>query len=673
MGNFNLDLILSQAKSFHKKGMTEDAVNLYNKILNVFPNNHRAKTELEIANNSIEKHKSTIPPYLLNQLIEMYNQGKLKEMSDKAEILAKEFSLDFSIWNMLGAANLGLKEFKKAEIAFTTAIDLKPKEHFAHNNLGISLKNQDRIEPALESFNKAIYYKPDFFEAYFNIATLLQKQKKYEEAIKLYKKVILYKPDLFDAYNNIGNILFDQGKLQQALDIYKKAISFKPNNSEIHYNIGNIYRSQNKLNDAIKSYNKSILINPNNFKAHNNLGIILQDLSKFESAFKSFKTAILINPDYAEAFNNISLTLRDQNKLGESIKNSQQAIALNPKYSNAYNNLAATYQKEGKLLKAIENFNKAVLYKSDYADAFINLNHLLVQCWVDINNYFENKKTIKEKLIPLLKTNPKYQIIKAISFFLKNDVIGTKKHLEHYFKLVDTGLTKDMNELEKKFCNTYALFLKKLILPINNYFNQNQDKIYHLGESHCLSFAHNNINIGQKKFSISPKIIFGGKAFHFCGDKLNIYKALAKYNIDLMPENSNIFIFFGEIDCRHDQGFILASEKTEKTTKHIIEKTVEGYISWFKNNEKKHIFYFFNIPAPIYNFDINKSLNNKVADVVYTFNKHLEKILKKYSFKMIDVYTSTKNKEKFSNNSFHCDFCHLDNRIIKIIEEQLSS
>ena len=85
MGNLNLDLILSQAKSFHKKGMTEDAVNLYNKILNVFPNNHRAKTELEIANNSIEKHKSTIPPYLLNQLIEMYNQGKLKEMSDKAD------------------------------------------------------------------------------------------------------------------------------------------------------------------------------------------------------------------------------------------------------------------------------------------------------------------------------------------------------------------------------------------------------------------------------------------------------------------------------------------------------------------------------------------------------------------------------------------------------------
>ena len=187
MGNLNLDLILSQAKSFHKKGMTEDAVNLYNKILNVFPNNHRAKTELEIANNSIEKHKSTIPPYLLNQLIEMYNQGKLKEMSDKAEILVKEFSLDFSIWNMLGAANLGLKEFKKAEIAFTTAIDLKPKEHFAHNNLGISLKNQDRIEPALESFNKAIYYKPDFCETKYDFNEYLQSICQYRILTNIYK------------------------------------------------------------------------------------------------------------------------------------------------------------------------------------------------------------------------------------------------------------------------------------------------------------------------------------------------------------------------------------------------------------------------------------------------------------------------------------------------------
>jgi len=142
-----------------------------------------------------------------------------------------------------------------------------------------------------------------------------------------------------------------------------------------------------------------------------------------------------------------------------------------------------------------------------------------------------------------------------------------------------------------------------------------------------------------------------------------------------LPKQSNVFISFGEIDCRHDEGFIKASSKKNIPIHLLIKETINNYVIWFKkiSFERKYKLFFLNIPAPVYNDKLNEVENKKVSEVVAEFNKELNKTLTYYSIALIDVYRFTKNKKNFSNKKFHCDQRHLDNRILKIIESQLSN
>ena len=58
--------------------------------------------------------------------------------------------------------------------------------------------------------------KPDYADAYNNMGNALKEQGKLEEAIEAYNKALAIKPDYADAYNNMGNALKEQGKLEEA-------------------------------------------------------------------------------------------------------------------------------------------------------------------------------------------------------------------------------------------------------------------------------------------------------------------------------------------------------------------------------------------------------------------------------------------------------------------------
>ena len=88
--------------------------------------------------------------------------------------------------------------------------------------MGNALRDQDKLEEAIEAYKKAISIKPDFADVYYNIGNALRVQGKHEEAVEAYKKAISIKPDFAEAHHEIGNALRDQGKLEEAIEAYKK-------------------------------------------------------------------------------------------------------------------------------------------------------------------------------------------------------------------------------------------------------------------------------------------------------------------------------------------------------------------------------------------------------------------------------------------------------------------
>ena len=73
-----------------------------------------------------------------------------------------------------------------------------------HYNLGIALRDQNKLEEAVAAYRKAIELKPDYAEAHYNLGIALRDQKKPAEAEAAFRKAIELKPDYPEAYYNLG-------------------------------------------------------------------------------------------------------------------------------------------------------------------------------------------------------------------------------------------------------------------------------------------------------------------------------------------------------------------------------------------------------------------------------------------------------------------------------------
>jgi len=62
----------------------------------------------------------------LNSLVNLYNQNKLQQVFNEAQILTKKYSKSLVLWNLMGASAAQLGQLDEAVTAFKKAISLKP-------------------------------------------------------------------------------------------------------------------------------------------------------------------------------------------------------------------------------------------------------------------------------------------------------------------------------------------------------------------------------------------------------------------------------------------------------------------------------------------------------------------------------------------------------------------
>ena len=165
-------------------------------------------------------------------------------------------------------------------------------------------------EIEIKTIRGIIKDKPDFETAYLGLGNALKEQGKLEEAVEAYKKALAVKPDYADAYYNMGVTVQEQGKLEEAIEAYNKVLAIQPDYADAYYNMGNVLKKQGKLEEAIEAYTKELTINPDYAVAYYNTGIVRHDQGKLEEAIEAYTKALAIKPDYADAYLNASELLK---------------------------------------------------------------------------------------------------------------------------------------------------------------------------------------------------------------------------------------------------------------------------------------------------------------------------------------------------------------------------
>ena len=277
LNSLKLDKALKLAKKHVKEGSSEEALHIYRNILEKFPQNRTALKGLASVNKSKSSSATDSPSQeTVNQLINLYNQGKLEQVVEQAEALTQTYPEAFIIWNVLGTAQKDLGKLKEAVKTYSIAISIKPDFAEAYNNMGIALKNSGKLTEAIIAYEKASLIKPDYAEAHSNLANALYMQGKVDEAILAYEKAIRIKPDFVDAYINLGIIQKDYGKLDEVIKTFEKLLSIKPDHAESYLNIGNALQKKGKLDEAVKAYSRAIKIKPDFAEAILNVSELLK-------------------------------------------------------------------------------------------------------------------------------------------------------------------------------------------------------------------------------------------------------------------------------------------------------------------------------------------------------------------------------------------------------------
>ena len=605
-----------------------------------------------------------------------------------------ELTLDQALQKGIEAHKAG--QVQEADRLYTAILKAQPKHADANHNMGVLAVGVGKVQEALPFFKTALEANPNTAQFWLSYIDALIKLEKLADAKavldqakesgakgdsfdKMEKTLEGVEPSETTASQNQDPPrdqlqpminLYGQGQFQKTLDMISQLLQKFPNSVNLYNIQGAANAALGQLDAAIDSYKKALTIKPGYAEAYSNMGVALKDQGRLEEAIEAYNKTLAIKPDYAEAYYNMGIALKDQGRLEEAVGAYNKAIAIKPDYAEAYNNMGNALLDQGKLEEAIEAYAKAIAIDPSFTECFVNLNSLQIQLskpnLTALSFNSGEHRALNNK--PL--QDPRCHILHAISNFLQGKFCLSVKSLKKCRALIRTNVFQELSQNDQVFCSAYLDLLSSLIKNITPTHYTRNPKIYHVGDSHCLSYGHSSLCIETTSYAIVPKITFGAKAFHFSNKSENLYKVITANHLKKIPSGSLVFVSNGEIDCRANEGIIQTSNKTAKPFNEIIDETVHGYVDWFLdlNIGNQHTYYFFNIPAPMYDQQYSKSVNDKVAKIVALFNVALSNKVSSSNTKIIDVYRHTVDKKGFSNGLYHCDNRHLDSRILPLIE-----
>ena len=178
------------------------------------------------------------------------------------------------IHNNLGMALAAQGKMDQAEAHYAEALRLNPNFALAHNNLGMALAKQGKMDEAEGHFAEALRLNPVFAGAHNNLGMALAAQGKMDQAEAHYAEALRLDPNFAEAYNNFGVALTKQGKIDEAITMFQKAIQIKPNYSKACSNLGLAFEKQGNIAKATIFFQNALKIDPNNTTAQKMLNIL---------------------------------------------------------------------------------------------------------------------------------------------------------------------------------------------------------------------------------------------------------------------------------------------------------------------------------------------------------------------------------------------------------------
>ncbi len=235
------DMLLATVYTDQKK--YDQAVALYEKVLERSPTNIEAYRSIMFCLNKQGKHKKTL------DYVEKAEKAIGKEKPEVVDLRAQ--------------ALVDQEKYEEAAAIYQQLIDQDKTNDRYYFLLGEVYYEGKRFTDAEAAFRKAIELNENNVDAYNNLGYMFAENNMHlDEAQKLIEKALELRPNAGYIIDSLGWVYFQKGDVEKALELLEKAMSLSKDDPVMFDHLGDAYRAKGEKAKALKYWERAIELDP---------------------------------------------------------------------------------------------------------------------------------------------------------------------------------------------------------------------------------------------------------------------------------------------------------------------------------------------------------------------------------------------------------------------------
>lgn len=291
---------------------------------------------------------------LVYEMTEFYGMREQYQRVDElyASILKKEPENERAALGRVHALLLQNRDKEAlAELAGIRAFSSKPTNiDLISSRVFIRTKNFDKANALLEK----ILAKKESSAARYMLAVIRYENNKREAALAHLRKITHGDEEFENSIVLQTKILSDLKRIPEAIALVRKLIDNPSRRQPLYFNLlAGIYVNQEQLASGHEILKKGIELYPDNVQLFFEYGLLLEQEGKQNEAIASMEKVVELQPDHIDALNYLGYTWAENNThLEKALEYIKKAIALKPDNGYILDSLGWVYFRMGELEKA---------------------------------------------------------------------------------------------------------------------------------------------------------------------------------------------------------------------------------------------------------------------------------------------------------------------------------
>lgn len=174
----------------------------------------------------------------------------------------------------IGSTSVQLRFWKNSVALWEHTLRVTKNNYMAHHDLGVALRERDRLDEALLQFQAALSIKENPL-SHFEASRVFELQQKTNSAIAELEASIRQAPRWPRAREQLALLLAQNGNADGALKHYAELLEAFPNRGDIHIRMALLLAANGHFSEAIQHYRDALHVNPNDLITLNNLAWLL--------------------------------------------------------------------------------------------------------------------------------------------------------------------------------------------------------------------------------------------------------------------------------------------------------------------------------------------------------------------------------------------------------------